>query len=145
MDNNCGWRKRALSTGLLLLRILMGLGMAYHGYAKVFGGDLIFLIDGLTKMGMPAPTLLAWLAALSEFVGGILIALGLGTRVAAFFVFFTMGVAFFKAHAHDPFQIKEMAFLYGSIALSLIFTGGGCYSLEALFCCRKCEKPQGPS
>jgi putative oxidoreductase len=141
MNESCGWRGRASSAGLLILRILMGFGIAYHGYGKVFGGQMSMMVDGLGKMGLPAPTLFAWLAALSEFAGGLLIVLGLATRVAALFVFVTMAVAFFVAHAQDPFQVKELAYLYGTIALSLILTGAGCYSFDALFCCRKgsCE------
>jgi putative oxidoreductase len=135
----CGWKDRTLNAGLLALRVFMGLAIASHGYQKVFGGQVEMLTQGLIKMGMPAPHLLAWLAALSEFAGGLLIALGLGTRIAAFFVFFTMSVAFFKAHAADPWQVKELAYMYGTIALSLILMGGGCYSLDALFCCRSCK------
>lgn len=136
MKNNCGWKECASSAGLLVLRVLMGSAMAYHGYGKLFGGHLEMLTGGLEKMAMPAPVLLAWLASLAEFAGGILIVLGLGTRVAAFFVFFTMGVAFFVAHAKDPFQMKELAYLHGAVALSLILTGAGRYALDALFCCK---------
>lgn len=137
MREACGWRERSSSAGLLIIRILMGLAIASHGYQKIFGGQIEMLAGGLVAMGMPAPTLLAWLAALSEFAGGLCIALGLGTRIAAFFVFFTMSVAFFGAHAKDPFQVKELAYLFGAVALGLIFTGGGAWSLDALCCCRK--------
>lgn len=139
MNCDMGWRDRALSAGLLVLRLGMGLAIAYHGYQKVFGGIMPQMIEGVGKMGFPAPTLFAWLAALSEFAGGILIALGLGTRIASFFVAFTMGVAFFVAHGSDPFQVKELAFLFGIVAIGLMLTGGGCYALES-FCCRgKCK------
>jgi putative oxidoreductase len=131
------WRHKAKHAGLLWLRLTMGLAIAYHGYGKVFGGQVNMLSAGLTQMGMPAPVLLAWLAALSEFAGGLLIVLRLGTRVAAFFVFFTMSVAVFKAHANDPWQVKELAYLFGTNAFALILTGAGCYSLDALFCCGK--------
>jgi putative oxidoreductase len=140
MNESCGtWRDRALHIGLLLLRITMGLAIAYHGYMKVFGGQRAMLEAGLVQWAVPAPALLSWLASLSEFLGGLLIAVGLGTRIAAFFVFFTMSVAFFKAHGADPWQVKELAFLFGTIALSLIFTGGGWYSLDMLCCCRSCK------
>lgn len=132
MNNLTGWRKPTANAGLLVLRVMMGLGIAHHGFGKVFGGVIVPLTEGLTKMGFPAPVLMAWLAALSELVGGLLIAIGLGTRAAAFFVAFTMGVAFFIAHAHDPFQVKELAYMYGAIALSLILTGAGDYSLDFL-------------
>lgn len=125
MNDCCGWREQASSAGLLALRVLMGSTIAYIGYQKVFGGGVAQLTEGLVAMKFPMPTVLAWLAALSEFVGGILIVVGLGTRVASFFVFFTMAVAYFVAHANDPFNVKMPAFLYGTIALGLILTGAG--------------------
>jgi len=133
----CGWRSKSLSAGLLWLRVLMGLAIAYHGYGKVFGGHIVPLTEGLTKMGFPLPSLFAWLAALSEFAGGLLIAFGFGTRIAALFVFVTMAVAFFVAHAKDPFQVKELAYLYGVVAGALILTGGGRFSIDRLCCCKE--------
>ena len=87
----------------------MGSGIAYHGYGKVFGGDITPLTQGVTAMGFPYPEVFAWAAALSEFLGGICIVLGLFTRPAAFFVFATMSVAAFIAHKADPLQTKELA------------------------------------
>ena len=120
--------------GLLWLRVLMGLGMAYHGYGKVFGGNMSQLIEGVTAMGLPAPEFMAWSAALSEFVGGILIAIGLFTRPAAFFVMITMFVAAFVAHASDPFSVKELALAYLTMAGAIVLLGGGKLSLDGLMC-----------
>jgi putative oxidoreductase len=102
--------KGSPNIGLLVLRVLMGLGIASHGYQKLFTpGILDKFTAGVERLGFPAPGFFAWLAALSEFAGGIFIALGLGTRLSALFVFFTMCVAFFRAHAADPFNLKEPA------------------------------------
>lgn len=119
------------SAGLLWLRVLAGAGMAYHGYGKVLGGHMPMLIEGVQKMGMPAPEVMAWAAALSEFAGGILLVLGLGTRAAALFIFVTMSVAGFVVHAADPFSAKELAFAYWTVAGALILTGGGRFSVDA--------------
>jgi len=100
------------SLGVLILRLLMGSGIAYHGYGKVFGGHMAMMVPGVEKMGFPMPEVFAWAAALAEFAGGILIVLGLCTRVAAFFVFCTMSVAWMIAHGADPFQAKELALAY---------------------------------
>lgn len=116
--------------GLLWLRVLMGCGIAYHGYGKVFGGHVSMLAEGLAKMGFPMPLYFAWAAALAEFLGGIFIAVGFQTRAAAFFVFVTMSVAAFKVHANDPFEVKELALAFWTMAGTLILTGGGPYTVE---------------
>lgn len=122
--------KGSLDWGLLVLRVGFGLGMAYHGYGKVFGGQVSMLAQGVEQWGLPFPIVWAWAAALSEFAGGILLVIGFKARIAAFFVFVTMAVAFFKAHGADPFQVKELAAAYGVAALGLMFTGPGSYSID---------------
>ena len=117
--------------GLLWLRVLMGLGMVYHGYGKVFGGNIDGFAQGVAAMGFPFPLFFAWAAALSEFLGGIFIMLGLFTRIASFLVFVTMFVAAFIKHGPDPFRAKELALAYWVIAGALIFTGAGKYSLDS--------------
>jgi putative oxidoreductase len=118
--------------GILWLRVLMGAGIAYHGYGKVIGGQVHQLIEGLVKMNMPMPEVLGWAAALSEFLGGILIALGLFTRTAALFIFITMSVAVFVAHKADPLQVKELALAYWTISGALILIGSGVFGLDSL-------------
>lgn len=129
------WREKSLHFGILLLRVLMGLGISlFHGYGKVFGGRMEQFTEGVAKMGFPMPDVFAWAGALSEFLGGILIALGLGTRIAAFFVFSTMAVAAFIRHASDPFDVKELALLYGTVAMAIVLIGPGRFSLDHLIC-----------
>ncbi len=118
--------------GILFLRVLTGAGMVYHGYPKVFGGMMPRMIEGVAAMGFPMPALFAWAAALSEFVGGILLVLGFGARYAAFFIFCTMSVAFFVTHRADAFQVKELALVYWVISVALILTGAGKYSLDGV-------------
>lgn len=118
--------------GLLWLRVLAGCGMAYHGYGKVFGGKIAGFADGIASMGFPFPSFFAWAAALSEFAGGICLALGLFTRTAALMIFITMGVAAFVRHAEDPFRKKELALAYWTIAGAVIAIGPGRFSLDHL-------------
>jgi putative oxidoreductase len=120
------------SVGLAWLRILAGSGIATHGFGKIFGGHMEGFAQGVAQMGFPVPALFAWAAALSEFAGGICVAVGIGTRIAALFIFGTMSVALFLHHAADPFDVKELAYLYWSIAGALIMLGGGAYTLPSL-------------
>ncbi|HET7293022.1 MAG TPA: DoxX family protein [Vicinamibacteria bacterium] len=89
-----------VDVGLLILR-LAGLYLALaHGLEKVTGlstGQSRFP-ERVAALGFPAPELFAWAAALSEFGGGLLIAVGLFTRWAALFAAFTMFVAGFVRH-----------------------------------------------
>ncbi len=123
--------EKFIALGLLWLRVLMGAGIATHGYSKIFTHGVEQFSQFVSKIGLPFPLFCSWLAALSEFVGGLLIVLGLGTRIAAFFIFVTMSVAAFIAHAGDPFSKRELALSYWTISLTLVFTGAGPFSLDA--------------
>lgn len=118
-----------VDAALLLLRIWFGLTLALaHGLGKVTGLDQF--TAGVTQMGFPAPGLLALLAALSEFLGGLLLAVGLLTRPAAIMILTTMLVAALKVHAADPFMKKELAFAMAIVAAAILLAGPGRYSLD---------------
>ncbi len=119
------------NTGLLLLRIYTGLSLALaHGIHKTPPSE--GFIAGVEKLGFPAPDFFAWAAGLSEFAGGILLALGLLTRPSAFFICFTMSVAAFIRHSADPFGAKEKALLFAMIALFFLLTGAGKFAIDAV-------------
>lgn len=82
-------------------------------------------------MGFPMPIVFAWAAGLSEFVGGLFLALGLFTRLSGFFIAFTMLVAIVGVHAADPFQKKELAFLYFFVATAFAIKGSGDWSIDS--------------
>jgi len=123
-----------------------------HGMSKVFQpghfGPPEQFVQGVAKMGFPAPTLFAWLSALAEFLGGLLIAMGLLTRPAAAVLAFNMAVAAFVTMLHAPFvssgggASKEPALLYLLPFLLLIATGAGRYSFDFLWR-RSFERPTG--
>lgn len=127
---------RLVDSGLLWLRVLMGLGMAWHGYGKVFGGPMAGMVEGVAKMGFPMPEFFAWAAALSELLGGVFLVLGFMTRPAALFVAITMVVAAFVAHGPDPFKVKELALAYLVMAIALLLTGPGRLSIDGWLCKR---------
>ncbi len=118
--------------GLLWLRVLTGFGIASHGFGKVFGGTISQFAEGVAEMGFPFAIFFAWMAALTEFFGGLLIASGLGTRIVAGFLFINMGVAAFIRHAPDPFGRKELALSYWAMAGAIILLGAGKWSLDYL-------------
>ncbi|MEM1056052.1 MAG: DoxX family protein [Bacteroidota bacterium] len=133
-----GTSDSATGLGLLILRVGLGVAMAVaHGYGKIPPSE--GFINSTAGLGFPMPVVFAWAAALAEFVGGLLIAIGLLTRPAAAALAFTMAVAFFGAHGGDPFGERELAFVFGVGSLALMATGAGRFSVDALLAGRRNE------
>lgn len=88
--------------GLLGMRLMLGVVFMYHGSQKLFGAFGGSGIDGfagfLASIGVPLPTLNAYMAGGAEFFGGLLLAAGVFARLASIPVIFTMLVAAFTVH-----------------------------------------------
>jgi len=150
-------RPKPTDYALLVLRmagLLLALG---HGWGKIYGlttGAEGF-IGGVERLGLPLPQLFAWAAALSEFVGGLLVAAGLLTRAAAFFAACTMATAVFARHqallvfgawigviSPDPEALRaagspERALLFLVIMLAVMLMGAGSVSLDRMLADRR--------
>ncbi|MFH8519712.1 DoxX family protein [Streptomyces gelaticus] len=118
---------------LSLFRIVIGLFFACHGAASLFG-----VLGGAMNGGsIPAGTWPGWYAAVIQFVGGILVLLGLGTRVAALICSGSMAYAYFKVHQPEalfPLQNGgEPSAVFCWAFLLLVFTGPGALALDRLF------------
>ncbi len=138
--------KYAPDIAALLLRLAAGLIFLPHGWAKVAGegGPAAFAADMAANYHIPA--FLGYVAAYSELVGGALLILGLLTRLDALLLAGTMFVAAFIVQLPDalyevpPGAIKLFVAMKGielplamfAICLSLVLTGGGRCSLDAL-------------
>ncbi len=116
---------------LLILRVTFGLGLSLlHGYPKIFGGRMAGFTKTVSEtVGLPFPAFFAWSAALTELVGGLLIAVGLATRPAATLAGLTMMVALFR-HRADPYSTMELAALYLAAFVLLALTGPGRLALD---------------
>ena len=133
----------AVST--LLLRLTLGIVFFPHGAQKVlgwFGGYGFNGTMGFFTEQMHIPALFAFLAIAAEFAGSIALVLGFLTRIAAFGIAATMAVAVAMAHWQNGFFMNwygnqkgegfEFHLLAIGIALVLIITGGGKFSLDRL-------------
>ena len=121
----------AADLGLLATRVIVGLSLAFaHGIGKMPPSE--GFIGGVGAMGMPAPETFAWLGGFAEFGGGILLALGLFTRPIALLICGHMLVITLLAHAGDPFGDRELAVIYGAVALLYLLVGAGRYSIDRL-------------
>lgn len=111
-----------------VFRILAGIMFACHGAQKIFN------VFG----GMPpgVPKALIWTAGPLEFVGGILIAIGLFTRITAFLLSGQMAIGYFTGHAPNGFWPTvnggELAILYCWLFLFLAANGPGAWALDGI-------------
>ncbi|MDQ0698964.1 DoxX family protein [Streptomyces anulatus] len=114
---------------LSLFRFVVGLLFAFHGAATLFG-----VIGGNQAETGAWP---GWYAALIQLVCGSLVALGLGTRAAAFLASGSMAYAYFKVHQPEallPLQNGgESAAMFCWAFLLLVFTGPGTVALDRFF------------
>ncbi len=131
--------------GLLILRIGIGISFIFvHGLPKIQGGPALWekLGGSMGNLGIDfAPMFWGFMAAASEFGGGLLLIFGLFTRTSSAFLAFTMLVA---AANHlstmDPwgrvFHPIEMMVVF----IALIFLGAGKYSIDALMGKKKTQQ-----
>ena len=110
-----------------LARLIVGLLFACHGAQKLFG-----LLGGTSQVGHTK----MMIAGIIEFGGGLLIACGLFTRVAAFIASGEMAFAYFTVHAPHSFwpiiNKGELAVAYCFFFLFVAAHGAGPYSLDRL-------------
>jgi putative oxidoreductase len=136
---NTNWRNLTTATGLLILRLGFGTYLMTHGWRKLQWllagdfdrfGDPIGLGSGLSLV----------LIVIAEFFAPLLVILGLLTRFAAVPTVIAMAVAAFVAHGADPWTAtgaaggasRQPAMMFFIAFLTLIFTGAGRFSLDAL-------------
>lgn len=121
--------------GLLVLRCGIGLIFFKHGLSKITAGPQLWLSLGqaMSNFGISfAPAFWGALAAFSEFLGSIALILGLGTRIAAFFMASVMIVAFIMHFTNkDPWTAISHPTSLFVVFVSLIIMGSGTYSLDA--------------
>ena len=132
--------KTTVSIALLLLRLSLGVTMLVHGLQKVglqLGtGSSPSLADTIHKMSGMFPEWLAYTAVAAEVLGGLGLIVGLFGRVAAFGVAVDMVVAILKVHLPNGFFNADRGFEWQmslvAMALALLLTGMGAYSIDAL-------------
>jgi putative oxidoreductase len=123
---------KSVSTGLLFVRIVMGIAFMFHGWGKIQA-------PFSWMPGSTIPGIFLSLAALSEFGGGIAILLGCVTSLAAIGMAFTMATAvYFHAIVFgDPFVSKgggsyELGMLYFALSILFVLAGPGKFSLDKI-------------
>jgi putative oxidoreductase len=141
-------RLRALAQKLsflapLLIRVTLGVVFIGTGWAKL--NNMADTVDNFRGWGIPWPAFNARLAAGTEFFGGILVLLGLGTRLAALPLAFTMTIAILAAKRAEIdglstlLGFEEWSYLVMFLTLALV--GPGAVSIDALVARRLARAP----
>jgi putative oxidoreductase len=119
------WGPRFLS----ILRLVVGLLFLQHGLSKLTGFPHVAAFDHL-------PTLLVF-AGIIETAGGVLLSIGLFTRLCAFIMSGEMAFAYFMRHAPNGFFPEtnggDAAVLYCFIFFYFFLVGGGLWSIDRWF------------
>ncbi len=126
------WLNRFQPFGALVMRLVLSIIMIRHGYDKVIpSGSLYNFTHMVTRLHLPV--WLGYLAAFTEFFGGLLLFVGLLTRLVAVMMAIEMCIAILKVHLHgglmgpNSFAFPLTCF---AIALMLVFTGSGSLGLD---------------
>lgn len=126
----------AQDLGLLFLRVSIGLMMMIaHGWPKL-AGFTTYSTTFPEVMGMSGQVSLT-LAVFAEFFCSFALIFGILTRLVSIPLLITMLTAVLVIHADDPWNKKEFALLYAIPYLTLIFTGGGKFSLDSILLKKK--------
>ena len=129
-----------LDYGLLLLRVVVGLIVAGHGAQKLFGAfgghGHAGTRDMMRHIGVSPAGFWAWMAGLSEFGGGALLALGLLNPLGTLGITAAMVMAI--AEVHWPKGLWntqggfELPLTYLVVAIAIVLTGPGAFALDSL-------------
>ncbi len=128
---------------LLLVRLYWGWQFVTTGWGKLH--NLGHVIDFFHSLGIPAPGVMAPFVATLEFVGGILLIVGLGSRIIGLLLAGNMLVAYITSDREalssvfsDPgkFYVAD-PFTFMFAALIVLVFGAGLYSLDALIAKRR--------
>jgi putative oxidoreductase len=130
---------RSRDHALALFRIVVGLLFACHGAQKLFG----------LLTNKPPVSITTWPSGPSgviEIGAGLLIMVGLGTRIAALIASGAMAYAYFTVHqpkALMPIENSgELAAVYSWVFLLLVFTGPGAWALDKVLASRRQAAPE---
>jgi uncharacterized membrane protein YphA (DoxX/SURF4 family) len=121
-----------LNNGLLLIRLITGAFMIFHGW-EVFSADKMKgYIQWLTDLHFPVPAFMAYTGKTIELISGISLVAGLFTRFMMLPLAITMATVTFGMGHGKVFTDDQHPFLFVLLALAFFFTGPGKWSMDRI-------------
>ena len=131
---------RRVDTGLLILRIAIGIVFLVHGGQKLFVFGFAGVSGAFGQMGIPMPGITGPLAAIVEFLAGGALVIGLLTRLAAFGLAIDMLGAILMVHIKGGFFMPtgyEFAMTLFAANVAIAIAGAGYYSIDRVIAERR--------
>ena len=131
---------RRIDSGLLVLRIVIGIVLLMHGGQKLFVYGFDGVIGAFGQMGIPIPALTGPLTAIVEFLAGGALVIGLLTRLAAIGLALDMLGAILIVHLKNGFFLPggyEFALTLLGANIAIALTGAGYYSIDRVIAERR--------
>ncbi|WP_251551419.1 DoxX family protein [Neobacillus muris] len=128
-----------VNTGILIIRLVIGLLFIGHGAQKLFGwfgGNGLKATGGwFDAIGMKPGIPMALIAGLVELFGGIFFTLGLFTPIAGIMIAGTMVISIVKVHGRNGLWAVSNGYEYNltmlAVAIGIAFIGPGQYALDS--------------
>ena len=139
-------RTRLCRSSALPLRLIVGYGFMAHGFAKLSRGPDTFAVV-LHTLGIPHPSLFAWLTTLTELIGGFCVLVGAFVPIVSLPMAIVLLTALFTIHLpYGFFSVKlaqvsesgtkfgpvgyEIILLYLAGLITLVLSGAGSFSID---------------
>lgn len=124
--------KALFENWLVLIRLITGLLIFVHGLGTFNKGHMDGSIAWLTDLHFPAPVLMAYIGKGAELFGGVLLMLGLFTRISALVLIIDMLVITMVLGNGKIFTEDQQPFLLLLLFAYLFLAGPGKISLDHL-------------
>jgi len=116
----------------IFIRLAFGYHLIQYTYADVFTLSAATNNAGyLSTLGIPFPSIMAWVYILTEFLGGIALIIGFKIRWFAVALIINFLVAVFIAHAHQPYSKSFESIQMLAVSCFFLFNGAGKLSIDS--------------